>query len=109
MAPPDGTNLTTVRVSATLAQLVRAPPASVSISMVSAHALKRSREPSPDPTEEPERKRQRVDARPPYKGCRPLFPVVIRLANKRRLKITALYDTGAESFCLSSRFCSKFL
>ena len=112
MAPPDGTDLTTVRVS-TLEQLVRAPPVSVSISMVSAHILKRSREPSLDTTQEPERKRQRVDVvqrpNPPVKGHRPLFPVVIRLANKKRIKITALYDTGAESFCLSSHFCSKYM
>jgi hypothetical protein len=25
------------------------------------------------------------------------------------MKTTALYDTGAESFCLSSRFCSRFM
>ena len=101
-APPEGTESTMVSVSHQLEQQVIVSPVSVSITKVSTR--KRIRESSP---EESGKKRRCTRFPEPFVGTRPVVPITVKV-DKSFVKTKALLDTGAQTFCLSSRFANAY-
>ena len=46
---------------------------------------------------------------PPRIGKRPIFPVFVQKPSGGFVRIKALLDSGATTFCFSERFCSRYM